>query len=352
MLRAQKVTMEQASHSNRDRLRIRYRIRNRRLIIIGFALMALIGFFLFQFSIRGMNTPTSSIGSRIENGSWPMHLGGPSLASAVLASQVGGSGQLGNRIAWTFETPMPISSSPAVADGILYITTEDHRVLALRADTGEYVWEFNTNSPSDSTPSVAGAFVFVALREGRLVGLDKVDGSLVWDFHSPEPFFSSTTVYDGILYVGSGDRNIYAFDAVTGEILWAHDVGSRIMTTPSVNEEVVAFIAQDNVVRILDARTGKLRLDYPIGTSNGSPSLDGKRLFFSDFNGSVRAIDWTQVHKPMEKMARRIRLQMYIWGFENKPPVLKGTVWRFRRRSESFQGTPSVSGGAVYVPSS
>ena len=79
--------------------------------------------------------------------------------------------------------------------------------------------------------------------------------------------------------------------------------------------------------------------------------MNGKRLFFSDFNGSLRAIDWTQVHKPMEKMARRIRLQMYIWGFESNAPVLKGTVWRFRRRSESFQGTPSISGEAVYVPS-
>ena len=350
----QRMTAREAEKIQSELSRMRSRSRRFRRFLITLSLTGLLlalGFFIYSEN-SAPEDPSSDIGAMSEQGSWPMYQGGPSLNGLSVDSYVSGHKAFDKKTLWVFDTKDGISGSPSVVDGILYFSTKGNQILALETSSGAVMWEFATEAASDSVPAIAGDLVFSALREGRLVALDRHKGSLIWDFKTSEPFFSSPTVFDGVLYVGSSDKNVYAFDAINGEMMWRYKVGSRVTTTLAANDEIVAFTAQDNMVRIIDSKTGAFRLDYPTDASGGTVSLDGKRLFFGDLNGTLRAIDWTKVQRPMEKAARRFRLQMFLWGFEKKPPVLKGTVWRFRHPRESFQGTPAIAKGAVYIPTS
>ena len=350
----QRMTAREAEKIQSERSRLRSRSRKFRRFLIAHSLTGLLlasGFFIYSEN-SDLETPLSDIGAVSEQGSWPMYQGGPSLNGLSVDPQMSGPETSDKETLWVFDTEDGISGSPSVAGGILYFSTKRNQILALEASSGAIIWEFPTEAASDSVPAIAGDLVFSALKEGRLVALDRYDGSLVWDFKTSEPFFSSPNVFNGVLYVGSSDKSVYAFDATNGEMRWRYKAGSRVTTTLAANDEIVAFTAQDNMVRIIDAKTGEFRLDYPTDASGGTVSLDGKRLFFGDLNGTLRAIDWTKVQQPLEKAARRFRLQMFLWGFEKKPPILKGTVWRFRHPRESFQGTPTIVKGAVYIPTS
>jgi outer membrane protein assembly factor BamB len=64
-----------------------------------------------------------------------------------------------------------VLSSPALANGVVYIGSEDDSVYALNAATGAKLWSYKTGNQ----------------------------------------VFSSPTVVNGVVYVGSGDGNMYAF---------------------------------------------------------------------------------------------------------------------------------------------
>src|SRR5205823_400542 len=81
---------------------------------------------------------------------------------------------------WTVPTKSYVISSPAVAQGIVYIGSYDRILYACDARTGKIIWTYTT-------------------------------GDAIW---------SSPTVANGVVYVGSNDNNLYAFNALTGAVLW------------------------------------------------------------------------------------------------------------------------------------
>ncbi len=350
--RGREVAEEEANQIEFDRLQVLDRTRKRKKFF-RFSLLSMmvvaIGLIVWGPG-KQINEPETVLSANSSGISWNMYQGGPSLSGSRNLNQLEISESEDGKVEWRYQIEEPISSSPAVTDDAVYVTTEDRRVLALDRQTGTLIWEYPAEAPTDSSPAVAGDLLYVALREGKFVALDRFKGTEIWDFQSEEPFFSSPTVHNGITYIGSGDKNFYAFDALTGDQIWRYKAGSRIANAAVVNGEVVAFTTQSNEVHILDAFSGDLRLDYPIGSSHSGPAMDGKLLFVADLDGTIRAIDWTKIQYPMEKAARRFRMTMFLWGFEDTPPVMKGFVWK-KRTKEVFQNTPTVGNGMIYLPS-
>ena len=342
---------EEAEAIEFGRLQALKRAKKKSYVIRGsLAAVALIIFGLIFWNPGNQNfEPTTRLSAQFSNIEWNMYQGGPALSGSRPLNQlafldfclifdcISNPNPDFGEIAWRYQVNGAISSSPAVTDEAVYVTTEDRRILALEIETGNPIWEYPAEAPTDTSPAVAGDMLYVALREGKFVALDRNNGTVVWDFQSIEPFFSSPSIHNGIAYIGSGDKFFYAFDALTGEQIWEYDAGSRIANAAAVNEDVVAFTTQDNAVHIVDALNGDLRLDYPIGSPYSAPAMDGKLLFVADLDGVVRAIDWTKIQYPMEKIARRVRMTMFLWGFEDTPLVMKGFVWKFRNPREVFK---------------
>lgn len=49
-------------------------------------------------------------------------------------------------LGWRYKTGYIVGSSPAVADGVLYIGSYDHNVYALNAGTGALLWKYTTGN--------------------------------------------------------------------------------------------------------------------------------------------------------------------------------------------------------------
>ena len=70
---------------------------------------------------------------------------------------------------WSYTTDNAIESTPAVADGVVYVGSTDHTLYALNADTGDRVWSFETSAGIQSSPAVAGGIVYVGSWDHTLV---------------------------------------------------------------------------------------------------------------------------------------------------------------------------------------
>ena len=63
---------------------------------------------------------------------------------------------------WSYETGAPLFSSPAVANGVVYVGADDGNVYALNASTGAKLWSFDTGCDvRHSSPAVANGVVYV-----------------------------------------------------------------------------------------------------------------------------------------------------------------------------------------------
>ena len=54
-----------------------------------------------------------------------------------------------------------VDSSPAVANGVVYVGSDDDNVYALNASTGAKLWSYTTGGYVDSSPAVANGVVYV-----------------------------------------------------------------------------------------------------------------------------------------------------------------------------------------------
>jgi hypothetical protein len=116
--------------------------------------------------------------------------------------------------------------SAAVANGVVYICSNDGNLYALNAITGAKLWSFAGGS--QSSPAVANGVVYDISPSGAYA-LDASTGAKLWNFATGSDL-SSPTIVDGVVYVrgpdnATGKTNLYAFSV-------GADLFLRIWPTP------------------------------------------------------------------------------------------------------------------------
>src|SRR3989304_4654814 len=128
---------------------------------------------------------------------------------------------------WTFSTGVGEGhqSPPIVNDGLMYLTTPWHQVLALDARTGDLLWRYERDLPDDLKglhPANRDAFV-VALeaKTGALVGEKPVEDYKLGYYLTLAPLVAKGNVMVGVSGGELGVRGfVQALDASTGETVW------------------------------------------------------------------------------------------------------------------------------------
>jgi len=79
-----------------------------------------------------------------------------------------------------------VFSSPAVANGTVYVGSEDNNVYALNATTGAKVWSFTTGSSVYSSPAVANGVVYVGSDDNKHLRSQRHDRGEAVELHDRE----------------------------------------------------------------------------------------------------------------------------------------------------------------------
>ena len=115
---------------------------------------------------------------------------------------------------WNFTTNGYVTSSPAVADGIVYFGSDDHNIYALNAETGQKVWSYKTGDAIDSYAAVANGVVYIGSKDDYVYALNAKTGEKIWTYKTGADVESFATVANGVVYIGSNDYYIYAIGAI------------------------------------------------------------------------------------------------------------------------------------------
>jgi len=147
------------------------------------------------------------------------------------------------RARWTFETGAPISASPAISGGVVYLGNNAGRVVALDARTGRLRWSAHFRAAVMAQPLVYGGSVVVGVGDAS----NRMRG-------------------EEVLHVGGNANALVALDAATGRRRWAFALAGSGMPTPAVVGGTLVQPNGNGDVVGLDPRTGARRYVRPVGS--------------------------------------------------------------------------------------
>lgn len=222
-------------------------------------------------------------------------------------------------------------ASPVIAGGRLVLTHREGdavHVDCLEAETGRRSWRHSfpcsykdryiSNDGPRSTPAIADGFVYVHGVEGQLLCLELATGRVRWErdprreFGLPGDFFgvvASPLVVGELLIqnLGAPGPCVAAFARSSGRIVWGSgpawgpSCASPVLATVGGRERLFVLAGGESRpptggLVVLDPATGRVEHEYPFRSSihesvtGSSPVIAGERVFLSSSYGAGSAV--------------------------------------------------------------
>ncbi|HEX8073782.1 MAG TPA: PQQ-binding-like beta-propeller repeat protein [Thermoleophilaceae bacterium] len=221
---------------------------------------------------------------------------------------------------WTYHAGGAVKAGLAYAEGILYFGDYSGTMTAIRARDGSKVWStatsgrvFQQSGQFYSTPAVANGRVYVGNTDHFVYSFAAHTGQLAWRYSTGSYVYAAPAVAPGpggkpTVFIGSYDSTFYAFDARSGNVRWRYDAPGRISGAPTVIGKIVYFSDLDSRSTTgLDVRTGKRVFKMHSGKFNPVIS-DGKRIYLTGYGteyGLVRRKDARKARKAVKAAERK-----------------------------------------------
>lgn len=221
-------------------------------------------------------------------------------------------------IAWRQRVDAPISGSPTVQNGVVYVGGRDATSWAVRANDGKVLWRaFGNDGMAGvmgvSAPAVAGGTVVFPFATGEIMGVDSANGNQLWTANvagqrlgravgyfrdvTGDPVIAGNTVY-----AGTSSGRTAAFDLATGAMKWEAREGASSPVL-AVGNSIFLVNDQAQLIRLDAANGGRVwaqKLPYFTQTvirkqqkvwNHYGPVLAGNRLYLAGSDGYLRVFD-------------------------------------------------------------
>jgi outer membrane protein assembly factor BamB len=254
--------------------------------------------------------------------------------------------------------------SPAVAGGVLYLSSSDGTFYALDAVTGKKRWTIkldNLGARTLASPAFANGIVYIP-DSYALHALDAATGSTLWRAKFEEGTWGSPVVSHGLVFQDTAGAKLNALDARSGKKLWTTDIdgGSDSGGTPAVADGVVYTYSAIGL-KAHTASTGALLWHTDSGggsTEYTSPALaNGRVLLLTDrgltaYDAATGAYEWSQWtlsgYYGSLAVARDHAYTLdpagAIWNYDANigvPTLMQGQIGQ--------TGSPTIANGILYV---
>jgi polyvinyl alcohol dehydrogenase (cytochrome) len=241
-----------------------------------------------------------------------------------------------------------VTSTPTVAKGVVYATSWNGKVYALRASNGKVKWSFDTGSGGQlgvqsSATLTADGRVLVGDSRGNVYCLLASNGKLLWTASVSSTDAAGSHVWDspvvanGRVFVGQASHNdvpcvqghLYAFDLDTGTELW------RYATVPDKvcdnNTSVACTTNADcGAGTCVDGKGAGVTASVAVDPSGETvymatvgcytyPSIGSSESFFS-FNAATGAVNWQYRTQPPQQFGTP---PYHDYGFLNGPLLIQ-----------------------------
>ncbi len=220
--------------------------------------------------------------------------------------------EAGGYIEAHFDANTRLSSSPAVVGGKVYVGSLDTNVYCFDANSGDVDWTYKTEGYITSSPAVVDGAVYITSQEPASAGLYKLDannGSRIWKLEIPYVLTAergtdmhvSPTVADGMVFVASNKDEYHGVNAATGTIEWTYNVtkgteesGGGFLVGSITHHNGKLFLVDQFFITCLDAKSGEVQWKSWLGGEIYiSPAYSDGKIYAATDRRSIYVLNAT-----------------------------------------------------------
>ena len=350
----------------------RRRSRTQTLLSVAamFAIVALIGTLLVGLAHRGPATTAQVTATPYATSTVRTPASSATPAATTAQSARGAPGTL----LWSFHTGNIIESTPAVANGVVYLGGADANLYALDAQTGGRIWAVSVGATVQGPVIVANGLIYLTGVDGAVYAFQTSDGTRVWRQQPQGASFGAPTVAGGVVYVGSANNDatpskLYALSARTGATLWTFQTNGSIYSAPVVNDGTLFAVAQDRTgagsyVAYAVSLTDHTELwqdpvqGFALAVANGIVYVAGGSHDLATFDASRGKPIWSKTLDSNTEVGVSppsvVNGVVYVGAGNGTLFALDAssgnTLWSYLTSGGIFS-TPAVASGVVYIGS-
>jgi outer membrane protein assembly factor BamB len=273
------------------------------------------------------------------------------------------------RVYWKAEAASAFDTTPAVADDIVYIGSEQAMMYALNATSGKQYWATAGGSGFDSSPVVSGGNVYVGCDDGKLYAFEAkttgqtAGGKILWTYTTGSGVVSSPAVFNNVVYVGSGDSKVYALTSA-GALVWSYATGASVYSSPAVVNGLVYVGSADSKLYAIKADNGALVWSAKTGgVIQSSPAVAYGLVYVGSddgnlyaYNAHTGALQWSvNFGAPFDfaspSVADGVVYAASTEGTLYAIQAITGNIlWTYATAGDG-SGSPAISDGTLYFNS-
>lgn len=223
---------------------------------------------------------------------------------------------------WTFACEDEVRSTPAVAEGLVYVSAYDNNLYALSAKEGRFQWKYATQGGMASSPCVHEGVVYVGSEDKHIYAVHARLGRIVWSTPTEGPVRSSPRIQYNHVFVGSDDGYLYALNAQTGRVAWRVETGGPVRSSPAFGDDLILFGSEDGYLYAVTIKGAIKWRFHAKRAMTSSPCVYQGSVYVGSQDAMVYALSLTSG-----------------WA-----------LWRYKT-SKSIVSSPTVANGIVYIGS-
>jgi len=265
-------------------------------------------------------------------------------------------------VLWKQTTGGRVYSSPAVANGKVFVGSWNGWIYRLDENTGASRRLNKTGGPLTSSPAVADGKVFMGSWDSCIYSLNQDDGIIIWKYQTGGRIQSSPALHNGRLFIGSNDRKVYCLDANSGGSIWQYQTGGPIASSPAVADGKLFVGSNDHRIYCLDEATGALIWSYQTAeVLMSSPAVANGRVFIGSNDGKIYSLDeasgnlvWSYTTGAMVSSSPAVSDGKVFVGSNDNCLYCLGMagelIWRYQT-GYWIQSSPAIANGRLFVGS-
>ena len=143
-------------------------------------------------------------------------------------------------------------NTPAVRDGKVYFSAWDGVIQSIQIKDVIPLWSVNVKDPVTTSPAITEGIIAVGTARGFVFALNEADGKTLWQYGTNGGSVTAKPVVaDGAVFACSGDGTVHVIDAGTGKELYKFTAGQGIGTNPAYSGGVLYFGGEKGIIYAL-----------------------------------------------------------------------------------------------------
>jgi outer membrane protein assembly factor BamB len=199
------------------------------------------------------------------------------------------------KILWQAKSGDKIYSTPAIGNGVAFISGCDAQLRAFEVDGGKERFAIDLGGIAAGSAILPEGQIVVPTDGGKVLSFSPDGQKALWTYDKVKDgdmVYATPAIADGVIVVGARDRQVHGIDAKTGGQLWTFKTRGE-NDAPAVISGGKAYVtSKDKKLYVIDVKTGKDVYQFAATRSiDAGVAVGAGVVVFADSNGNIFCLE-------------------------------------------------------------